>query len=966
MSLTPDQRAAAHAPGSVVVTAGAGTGKTHMLAERYLFHVADQGLTPLQIVAVTFTEKAAAEMRERIRDTVAERLPGGDHLAELEAAPISTLHALAARICREHPEAAGVCPDFEILDEHDGQLWLLDQLEGILDGLPSALYDQVPYSLLRAFLEISLADPHTARRALECGSAGWPKLIEVARQEALNDLLAAPGWADACTTLRRSSGKDTDKLEAMRQGAVGALATLEAAAAGAGEAAACLEAIAGLKINVGSKANWPDGDLDAVKAAIKCVREHVKDALDAGLVTLAWGPMDDQLVAMLPALRQAFESASDALLSAKLAERRLDFADLEVHALRALEDPEVRAYYAARWLAYIVDEFQDTNPIQAQLLEHLTAGAKLTLVGDVKQSIYGFRRADVTVFEQFRRRIQAEGGQEVVLGTSFRTHGALIEAINRVCRPVLGPLAQDLSASRQEAPHPGPHLTTCLIQSERGPQKPDRQRAEAQCIARRIGAMLAAETPVYDKALKACRPMRPGDVAVLARTWGPLSVYGEALAAAGITSVHAGGGNLFDTREALDAWALLRFLASPHDSLALAAVLRSPFFALSDRVLTQVAEGLQRGDSWWNRLKEQPVPGTERAVGVLGQLLHARRTESPSRLLQLADRLTGYTAVLANLPGAPRREADWRGLVDRVRALEAGGADVFSITRRLKRFQEAEIAVPRPPLEAGDAVALMTVHAAKGLEWPVVIVPDLGRSPIRASQLTYMDTELGLALKLTDELGEAATPALYTLLKTRQDRREDAEDRRVFYVALTRVRDQLLLTAADEKGGALDYALAGLEAAGIAVEAVSYEAQDAVPPILPAPVPQAPYARLLFTVNTSASAPPETTPPVESATDWEEVFLLVEETWHPLLTQLQAAGLPAPIPGYEHAAASGKVIATAELAWPAHGVAGLAPHEGEATFAGQGWHCWKLETMMSDTAELEALTAQLGTLAVAR
>lgn len=959
MSLTPEQSAAAHAPGSVVVTAGAGTGKTHMLAERYLFHMAEQGLTPLQIVAVTFTEKAAAEMRERIRDTVASRLPGGDQLAQLEAAPISTLHALAARICREHPEAAGVCPAFEILDEHDGQLWLLDQLEGILDGLPTAVYDQVPYSLLRAFLEICLADPHTSRRALACDPAAWQGAIAEARSEALDALLKSDGWAEASTTLRRTSGKDTDKLEVIRQSAVNALTSLEATVAGGEEASASLDILAGLKINVGSKANWPDGELELVKAAIKCVREHVKDALDTGLATLAWGPLDDQLVAMLPALRKAFETASDALLEAKLAERRLDFSDLEVHALKALEDPEVRAYYAARWRAYIVDECQDTNPIQAQLLEHLTADARLTLVGDVKQSIYGFRRADVTVFEQFRQRILNGGGQEVVLGTSFRTHGALVAAINRVCRPILGPLAQDLTASRGAEPHPGPHLETCLIQADRGPQKPDRQRAEALLIARRIAALLDAGTPIFDKALQAHRPIRPGDVAILARTWAPLSVYGEALAAAGIASVHAGGGNLFDTREALDAWALLRFLASPHDDLALAAVLRSPFFALSDRVLFQVAQGLPKGQSWWSQLKDQPPAGTERPAAVLARLLQARRLESPSRLLQLADRLTGYTAVLANLPGAARREADWRGFVDQVRALEAGGADVFSITRRLRRFQEAEIAVPRPPLEAGDAVALMTVHAAKGLEWPVVIVPDLGRSPIRASQLTYMDAQLGLALKLTDESGDLPPPALYTLLKARQDRREDDEDRRIFYVALTRVRDRLLLTAADEKGGTLDYALSALAAAGLNAELMPYLSEDAVPPILPVPVPPAPYGRLLFTPG-EATAPASTPPPFPTA-DWDEVYMLVEGAWHPLLEQLEAAGLPAPESGFDLASASGKVVGSAELAWPAKKVAALTPHEAmdSAAFTALGWRCWSLGALGADAGELEALRREV-------
>ena len=155
--------------------------------------------------------------------------------------------------------------------------------------------------------------------------------------------------------------------------------------------------------------------------------------------------------------------------------------------------------------------------------------------------------------------------------------------------------------------------------------------------------------------------MRPGDIAILSRVWAPLEVYGDALAAAGIPSVHAGGGNLLETREAKDGIVLLRFLADPNDDLALVAVLRSPFFAVDDRLLHDLAQERGRDVTWWKLVQEADDPQLDAAKEVLGELLAKRRLEPPTTLLQLADHLTGYTAVIANLPGAERREADWRG-----------------------------------------------------------------------------------------------------------------------------------------------------------------------------------------------------------------------------------------------------------------------------------------------------------------
>ena len=183
--LTGEQRRAVGAEGSVVVVAGAGTGKTHMLTERYVHHLSEDGLSPLEVVAVTFTEKAAEELRSRVRERVRGRLADReDLLAELEAAQISTIHALCARVCREHPDEAGVPADFGILDELRGRLWTADRLADAMDDLPEEHYRVVPYPLMQAALEALLSDPLAAEEALAKGPEGWRDLIEEARESA--------------------------------------------------------------------------------------------------------------------------------------------------------------------------------------------------------------------------------------------------------------------------------------------------------------------------------------------------------------------------------------------------------------------------------------------------------------------------------------------------------------------------------------------------------------------------------------------------------------------------------------------------------------------------------------------------------------------------------------------------------------------------------------------------------------
>ncbi|NJN00064.1 MAG: UvrD-helicase domain-containing protein, partial [Phormidesmis sp. RL_2_1] len=810
MGLTTEQESAAYASRSVAVTAGAGTGKTHMLTERYLHFLRDpQGFSPLQMVAVTFTEKAATELKSRIRQSVTQEMGNRlEVLAELEAAQISTFHALAARICQEHPERANVPPDFMVQDAIESSLWQAEHFDRAIAQLPAHLYQTVPFSVMQSVLQALLADPLTAEQALDRNRADWLPALETFRKALLAGISKQTEWASACAVLNQIGGPLGDKREIVR-----AEAWAIASAFNSIGDIADLEALTKLSLAGGSKQRWPDPEnFDAVKDAVNALKQIAKAALKV-LQALVPTEYDDLTEAMLPAIREAIALVRGYLQDIKYQQRILDFNDLEVHALKALSDPAVAQYYALRWKVFLIDEFQDTNPTQGKLLELLTASATVTIVGDRKQSIYGFRRADTAVFQQWQNRIHPSASTPVELSESFRTHRTLMDQINQVFAPVLADMHQPLTARRQEGLLPIPEIQLYTVVVVDDQDKNDAldtnidacRLVEAQKIADLVQAMLIDEPiQVHDKASNRLRPIEPRDIAILGRIWGPLELYSNALSARGIPVLQAGGGSLLDTREAKDAIALLRFLADPTDALALAAVLRSPFFAISDLTLYAFAQSLPEKTSWWKHLRDDgSMPELARPKQVLGELLGARRVEAPTRLLQMGDRLTGYTAVTANLPGAARRMADWNGAVELVRSLEQGNFDVLAVVRRLKQINSAKVALPRPAVEGGNAVSLMTIHGSKGLEWPVVFIPDLSHRSQSDSPLVRFDAALGVALKLSDKLGDPQKSAFYTLLEQQKKAAEKEESKRVFYVALTRARDRLMLTAASTAGGGL-------------------------------------------------------------------------------------------------------------------------------------------------------------------
>ena len=811
MDLTPKQKEAVDAERSVAVTAGAGTGKTALLARRFVHHVVEDGFSPLQIVAVTFTDKAAAELRSRIRSALL-LAAGQDRADEADAAQISTIHTLAARICRDFYDRAGIPADFGMLDETDTEILLTEWFDESLGVIAPETVTGLGYTWLGRALRDLFKDPPAAREALMKDEAALRELIDRYRDECIVDLIDSEPWRGAASAIHTYRGSEKDVIEKRRQKACVAMSDIEARR----NIDDALTVLKGISIKHGTDAGWPNGGLAEMRERLIALRDAFKKCVDERGPDI--GDADREMCRKIGLLKSAFESASEYIRQAKLERRLLDFSDLEHYALAALEHPTVREHYAARWKAILVDEFQDTNPVQERLINALmSGGVRLTIVGDGKQSIYGFRRADPRVFERFRASI----GNDVVLDRTFRTHDQLVRTLNSIFARALGGLHQPLTAEREESPHESPFVEVHSF-CENDADVAELRNIESKYISSEIASILNDELIVWDRSDKVHRPVRPSDIAILSRTRAPLNVYIEDLLKAGVPAVNTGGGDLLDTQVAKDLSCLLRFAADPADDIALVAILRSPFFAVSDVRLFELAGQKATDETWWQLvLRAGSVIDRERTL--LSNLFVIAKSVPAIRFVETVDELTGYTSVMANLEQGGRHLADWFGCVDLLRRFASlGRSDVAGVDRYLKELIAAEVTIPRPPLDAGNAVALMTIHAAKGLEWPVVFVPNLGADARgRSSTVTY-DAESGVGFKVTiqkeDGTYKKEEPAVYTFLKKQKKEADNAESRRLLYVAMTRAQDRLYLTSAGPEASGFSALSDGLAEAGVEIQ----------------------------------------------------------------------------------------------------------------------------------------------------
>jgi ATP-dependent helicase/nuclease subunit A len=716
-ALTGEQEEAVARRGeSLMLSAGAGSGKTSVLVERFARAVLEDGVAPGRILAITFTERAAEELRER----VAARLQNArdrEAARALESAFVGTFHGFCARLLRANAVPAGIDANFAILQER---------------------------------------------------IAGW--LRAQALELALTDFLAG------------EHGEAIDLI----------------AAYGAERAAAITSEVYATLRSKGERAPR--------------LPELVWD--EAGAGEMPGGAIQ---YALFGELLERFDLRYEQL---KRRRGALDFDDLELIASGLLSEHEgTRTATAERFDLIMVDEFQDCNARELAIVQALERDNVFT-VGDEQQAIYGFRHADVRLFRA-RRDALAQRGASVRLTENFRSRGAILEVVNALFAARLGDGHAPLVAAREEEGGAAEPRVELLLTAKRGwEQEPAASDSRTAALGRsvplwRIAEARALAARVYE--LVHGGEVRAGEVAVLLRALGDAEVYEAALRERGLRTI-APAGSFWSREQVADLLAYLRVLANPLDEPALYATLFSPLAGVSRAGLTTLAlHARERRRSVWS-IVSAAEESTLAALGAedrdallcFGEWLERERAtmreRTISRVLERALDARGYREYVLALADGGRRLANVNKLLAISREFEAHEG------RELRRFLDYAARLAQgggagepdaPPAgEAEDAVTLMSIHAAKGLEFGVVCLADLGRAPNQGVPDLLVD-EGRVGLRLVGLDGEEPVPALDFAALSEQRRADAAqEEDRILYVAMTRARERLLLSGALDLGRA--------------------------------------------------------------------------------------------------------------------------------------------------------------------
>ncbi|MDR3565492.1 MAG: UvrD-helicase domain-containing protein [Negativicutes bacterium] len=818
---TPAQaRAIDNLATNVAVSAGAGAGKTRVLVERYVNILRQGQATCDQILAITFTNKAAKEMKERLRakvinlaleaEAAEERQRWREVNNQLEYAPIGTFHSFCARILRENPVEAELDPNFAVLDQMEADLLLdkglaevletalaaedewVDRLlgtydKGLLDRVVPGLYEKLAaQGLLRDDLAERLASPY--RRALAEIADLKADLSGLCREL----IIAKVGLPSKSPQFAR-----VERLERNWT-----------------EVAAAIEAVG----NDDAKAYEVLHDhFDSMdrrskdKEIVAAIKETVK-ALDRVRIDRAALALIPDWCELLLALRRMLDKY-------KSEHRALTFSDLEVRTARLLdEQAAVRQRYNGRIRQIMVDEFQDTNELQRQIVYLLAGGdadelrgEKLFVVGDAKQSIYRFRGADVTIFEQVSRDIVAAGGERLELDINFRSMDGLLAVYNECFAAIMGGGDdrvgfQGLQAHRCAAADGQIRAEfLALAEADLGDEQTGRE-AEAEAIARRIRAMVSGQEHLIDQDTVP-RAVNFGDIALLFRTFKDVDLYAAALQSAGVPYYIVGGRGFYGCQEVADILNLLKVVENRFQEVPLAGVLRSPLFFLSDETLVRLKN---HGDSLWcglethaalTGLAAEEQAAIARAWRILTRLRDLRGSVGVAELIRLALVETGYQNFVLTQFMGQQKYANLAKLTALASSFAAKG--LFSLGDFLRyvaklvagEVQEGEAVIES---ESGNTVKLMTIHKAKGLEYPVVFVADLHRKfRDETAPLLFSSGEgLGLRVPVGSEL---VATSLYAKIAAGEKRLAIAELKRLLYVALTRAKDYLVLSGVGNK-----------------------------------------------------------------------------------------------------------------------------------------------------------------------
>lgn len=850
--LNDGQRAALDLGRDLLVSAGAGAGKTQVLGLRILAALETGRARVPEILAFTFTEKAAAEMRQRVQRLLLERIeelrdtrgPARDNLhrarAEFAQCRISTVHGFCHRLLAEYAWEADLEPHAPILEPRDQQATRAEAIRRVLlqtaetDPLAGALERLSANARLNALtgtLDRALRERHEFGRALSVAAKAWADPdAEVARRRKLWDEWQAERLKpvlDAIAGFDRAAVQKAGGRDKLAEPMLAVMDIARRPGVGLPDFGLMLRADGGPRSygNAGAKANWPAGTLEPAREAMSAAASALGQA-SAELGRYTFDEAHERRCGhALVDLHALFEAACTAY--AEECGGQLDFVELELRAIALLRDnAEAARELCARTKLILVDEYQDTNPTQAELFRLLiqadSTPGRFFAVGDSKQAIYGFRGSDVGIFNNAERAMEqrnarlANSPQKLPWGlktpdvarhrkgligldTNYRSDKPLLQAGNEIfarvfARDPMRPFdarPQAMQAGVKDSAK-GPLVHLHLIAAKSHNQDDNSKRiTEAEFVAQRAAELIA-------------QGVSESDIAILMRRGTRNDDYRAAFANAGIPLLLVGDFGLLNTQEGLDCVNLLRLCANPGDDLAALGVLRSPFGGLNDRELTQLA--LEHKGPLLDRVRAWPglgqCPAARRFLAVFDQLRAMAGRVHASLLLTHALSELGYALAVGCGSEAEQRLANLGRLIEVTRELQRQYPVLASLARELSARADGPDDEPQAlPEQSAKGVRLMTVHRSKGLEFPVVIVPDLGARPgggdwgMVRDLPSPPDAPLGLWLRaLDDEHRGDFTPDFAAWQASLQAAEQaEAEEKRVLYVAWTRAAKRLLL-----------------------------------------------------------------------------------------------------------------------------------------------------------------------------
>jgi ATP-dependent exoDNAse (exonuclease V) beta subunit len=740
------------------VVAGPGSGKTTVLVE-YFKRLVAAGVDPVRILAITFTEKAAAQMRRRLAEAFRE---DAAVRPKLERAWVSTVHGFCARLLKENAVAAGVDPDFTIAEEREFVRWqqesMAEAMESIFADRPAGVRSLIR-GLASATFESAILSAYDAMRGAGTAVrdlAGFPT-------PAGTDIAAI---AESLAELRGCDVADWNGAQQREFAAVLEAIGRIVAAPGAREA---LDAVEGFACDL-RKLKRGSAACDLVKR----LRDERLKQLQYTLVTGLYAAERELLIEVLGRFDAIYRRR-------KTQAGALDFADLEEFAVGLLENsPETRARLQAQFEHVLMDELQDTNGQQARLLRLVRPPGRFYGVGDVNQSIFGFRHAEPQEFRNFRAEAAASGGRVVELVENFRSRPEVLRAVETVVAgaPGIEPRSLIAGKSFDAAVGDAPRVEAIVAQTV---------DAEARAVARRMLEVREAEPG---------RTFR--EMALLVRNTEVLAEFMAAFDEAGIPYVVNRGKGFYETREVSDLVQLLRTIANPRDEIGLAAVLRSPLVGVSDEALLRLR--LLGGNlaGALARLRREDDPEFDAAdLAALFRFRDRLREWRRRREYMGFDRLlldamdeTGYGAEAGSRAAAN---------IDRFLAQARAAAPRTSLdafVRDLEMLRESNRAgQDSAPEEASDAVQVMTVHSAKGLEFPIVFVAAMHKGVESNPPVVAFSPRCGLGASWRNPARREEIDDLFHRgIREERHVREAMEADRLLYVAMTRAEHRLVLS----------------------------------------------------------------------------------------------------------------------------------------------------------------------------